>query len=63
MQTLDISWERADKRYVAIDVHPKADYDVVCHSLAELQSQGILEYETCEVRKPGSFDSLPSNDA
>jgi len=35
MQTLDISWERADKRYVAIDVHPKADYDVVCHSLAE----------------------------
>jgi hypothetical protein len=61
LQNLNVSWERADERYVAIDVHPEADYDAVCDSLLESENQGILEYETCEARVPGSFDDAPSN--
>ena len=62
LQNSDVSWERADERYVAIDVHLEADYDAVCGKLAELENQGILEYETCEARVPDSFDDAPSAD-
>ena len=62
LQHLDISWERADDYYVAIDVHPESDYQAVCDKLMELEREGALEYETCEPRLPGSFDDLPSED-
>jgi hypothetical protein len=62
LRQLDVSYERADGHYIAIDVHPEADYGVVCDKLAELESQGLLEYETCEAREPGSFDDVPSDD-
>ena len=62
LQNLDVSWERATERYVAIDVHPEADYDAVCGKLAELENQGSLEYETCEARVVGSFDDAPSDE-
>jgi hypothetical protein len=57
---LDLSWERADDYFVAIDIHPQSDYQAVCDRLWELEQQGTLEYETCEARTPGSFDDLPA---
>jgi hypothetical protein len=63
LQVLGASWERADERYVAIDVHPEADYDAVCERISGLANQGILGYETCEARVPNSFDDTPSEDA
>jgi hypothetical protein len=62
LQHLDISWERADDHYVAIDIHPEADYQAVCDKLMELEQEGMLEYETCEAREPGSFDDVLSED-
>jgi len=59
LKILDVSWEQADKRYVAIDVHPEADYDAVCEKLSEIENQGFLEYETCEARVSNSFDDAP----
>lgn len=60
LQYLDISWERANDHYVAIDVHPESDYQAVCDKLMELEQEGTLAYETCEARGAGSFDDLPS---
>src|SRR6266850_1986705 len=60
LQSLDLSWERCDDRYVAIDVHPGADYEAVCDRLWELEAEETLEYETCEARVPGGFDAAPA---
>lgn len=60
LQYLDISWERANAHYVAIDVHPESDYQAVCDKLMELEQEGTLAYETCGARGAGSFDDLPS---
>lgn len=62
LMTLDVSFERADDRYLAIDVHPEADYDEVCDKVWQLQQSGLLDYETCEARELNSFDALPDND-
>jgi hypothetical protein len=62
LQYLDVSWERATERLVAIDVHPEANYQAVCDKLWGLENQGILEYETCEARVPNSFDDAPSDE-
>jgi hypothetical protein len=62
LQHLDISWERADDYYVAIDVHPESNYQAVCDRLMDLEREGTLEYETCDARQSGSFDDLPSED-
>jgi hypothetical protein len=62
LQSLDLSWERCDNRYVALDVHPGADHDAVCDKLWELQKEEMLGYETCEARVPGGFDAAPSED-
>ena len=56
LEQLGVSFERADGRLIAIDVPPQASYDSVCDELAELEANGILEYETCELRVPGRFD-------
>jgi hypothetical protein len=48
--------ERADARLVAVDVPPEADYNNTCDLLALLERDGVLEYETCELRVPGRFD-------
>ena len=61
-QKLGFSWERADDRLVAIDVHPESNYQAVCDKLWELEQNGTLAYETCEPRAPGSFDDLPETE-
>lgn len=60
LQYLDLSWERANDRFVAIDVHPSSDYQAVCDKFWELEKKGVLCYETCEAREPGSFDDVAS---
>lgn len=58
LTVLNLSYERADGRLVAIDVHPTADYQAVCDKLWKLEQAETLYYETCEARVPGSFDGL-----
>lgn len=43
----------------AIDVEPEGDYAAVQARLDQWARAGLLEYETCEARVPGSFDDLP----
>lgn len=62
LQNLGFSWERANGRLVAIDVHPDSNYQAICDELWELEKNGTLEYETCEPRLPGSFDDLPETE-
>ena len=42
LQTLELSWEVCDDRFVAIDVHPSANYDAVYDKLCELQKVEYL---------------------
>lgn len=48
--------ERADERLVAVDIPPEADYGATCDLLARFETEGVLEYETCEIRVEGRFD-------
>ena len=62
LEKMGVSVERAFNNYVAIDVPPEVDYDVVRDRLDQLQSSGLLEYETCEPRADGRFDEGPDTD-
>lgn len=62
LENLGLSWERADGRLVALDIHSDGDYQAACDSLWKLEQRGVLCYETCEPRLPGSFDDLPTED-
>jgi hypothetical protein len=62
LQSLDLSWERCDDRYVALDVHPGVIHDVVFDKLSELAKEEVLTFESCEARVPGGFDAAPSAD-
>lgn len=48
--------ERVDAQFVCIDIPPNASYDSIRSYLGEQEALGLLEYETCEERVPGSFD-------
>jgi len=52
-------FEGANPGYFAIDVEPAGDYAAVRAQLDEWEAAGLLEYETCEARVPGSFDDRP----
>ena len=56
---LQVSFERATGRYVALDLKPGVETERVRARLDRAQEDGILEYETCEARVPGSFDDAP----
>jgi hypothetical protein len=60
LETLDVSWEGCDDRFIALDVHPGANYGAVYDKLCELQKENVLGFETCESRVSGSFDAAPS---
>jgi hypothetical protein len=51
-----LSFERADERYIAVDVPPHVDYATARSELTRLEEQGVLTYETCEMRVPSRFD-------
>lgn len=56
---LGVEYERATDTLFAVDVPPGADYQALCNVLSDAESDGILSYETCEERVPGSFDDDP----
>ena len=56
---LAVSYERCGERYFALDLEPEASVDAVRDQLDVWEAEGTLEYETCEARVPGSFDSAP----
>jgi hypothetical protein len=56
---LAVSFERCGEHYFALDLEPEASVDAVRDQLDRWEAEGTLEYETCEARVPGSFDSAP----
>jgi hypothetical protein len=52
-------FEGATPRYFAIDVEPDGDYEATRAQLDRWRAEGVLEFETCEPRVPGSFDDAP----
>ena len=62
LERMDTWVERANESVVCININPTADYDAVCKLLAQRETDGVLEYETCEERSPSSFDDLPDDE-
>jgi Domain of unknown function (DUF4265) len=48
--------ERAKPKFICISIPPDVSYEGVREYLNEQEAAGVLEYETCEARIPGSFD-------
>ncbi|MDX2248414.1 MAG: DUF4265 domain-containing protein [Bacteroidia bacterium] len=59
MRDLKISYERATKTFVSLDMQPEGNYQAVFDKLDELEQQNILVFETCDAKREGSFDDLP----
>jgi hypothetical protein len=51
--------ERANATFVALNVPPSVDIDALLDHLDEQEALGVLHFETCEERVPGSFDDRP----
>lgn len=56
---LRVSYEGATRIYFALDLEPGADEAAVREQLDASEQEGLLAYETCEPRRPGSFDDAP----
>jgi uncharacterized protein DUF4265 len=59
LKELGATFEGATESLFAIDIKADGSYDAVCERLYEWEKKGLLEYETCEARVPGSFDDAP----
>jgi hypothetical protein len=55
LRPLDASFERATRRYFALDLEPGADIVAIRGELDRWQREGLADYETCEARQPGSL--------
>lgn len=65
LRQLDVyraSFEHARAGHFAIDVEPGGDYAAIRARLDQWMRAGLLDYETCEARVPGSFDDHPRGD-
>jgi len=60
LESMGAELERATAQFVCINVPPTLDPQAVRGYLAKQESEGVLEYETCEERVLGSFDDRPS---
>ncbi|AHM59309.1 hypothetical protein D770_05210 [Flammeovirgaceae bacterium 311] len=56
---LHVTYERANKTYVALDMKPEGDYQSIFDKLDEYEKQNVLGFETCEARIERSFDDSP----
>lgn len=61
LKPLAVSYEKANARYFALDLEPAADVDAIRARLDQWAGEGVLHYETCEERAPGSFDEAPTS--
>jgi hypothetical protein len=50
--------ERGTEILFAIDVAADGAFDAVYETLLDWENEGILFFETCEQREPGSFDGI-----
>ena len=60
LRELQVSFERCNARYFALDLEPEANVDAVRRRLDAWEAEDAAAYETCEARVPGSFDDSPS---
>ncbi len=58
VQALGGELERANAQFLAIDIPPGVDVDAIRALLDQQEAEGVLEYETCEEKAPGSFDCV-----
>jgi Domain of unknown function (DUF4265) len=56
---LGASYENANSTLYSLDIPPTQNYESLCDQLWIWEQTGVLEYETCEARMPGSFDATP----
>lgn len=61
LQALGAEVERANATVVALNVPPSVDIDALLEHLDEQEALGLLYFETCEERVPGSFDDRPDD--
>lgn len=60
IKAMGVGVER-NRIFLALDVPPEIDYQLICNHLWELQEDKVLNYETCEVRIPGTFTCEDDN--
>jgi hypothetical protein len=48
--------ERCNAQFLGVNLPPTVSQEAVCAYLSEQEALGVLEFETCEPRVPGSFD-------
>jgi hypothetical protein len=59
LSSLGAQVERATSQFLGLNVPANASYDAICAYLRDQERAGLLDYETCEQRVPGSFDDAP----
>lgn len=59
LERLGAEPERAVGGFIALDIPPDVAYDQVFKQLDALEKLGVLDFETCDTRVPGTFTSEP----
>jgi hypothetical protein len=59
--SIGTTYEGSNYTLFSLDIPPDQNYQAVCDKLWEWEQSGLLEYETCEARVPGSFDGAPKD--
>jgi hypothetical protein len=60
LKPLGVGFEGGSDGFYALDLAPEGDLAAVCQRLEQWVALALLErYETCEARRPGSFDLPP----
>jgi hypothetical protein len=58
LQHLGVGIEHGYASLCALDLPPEIDRAVLCRALEAWRASDLLDYETCEARRTGSFDLL-----
>ena len=56
LKSLHVGYEGGWRRFYALDLPLESDIGAVCARLEIARAGGLLEYETCEAWRAGSFD-------
>ena len=60
LEGFGVGFERGTASVFALDLEPDADVAAVQERLDRWHRRGLLHWETCQERLPGSFDDLPA---
>jgi Domain of unknown function (DUF4265) len=58
---LGATYENANSTLYSLDIPKSENYQPLCDHLWNWEQAGVLDYETCEARVPGSFDDAPQD--